>query len=499
MAKKPGTNSPKQTEMRAKRSMPKSAPKVIDLEAKEVESKKTAEAAKSIKPPQKEPAKTNTAPKAETPQKPAAGPIEKPNTKEATNKPADRSTGFGSLLAASLIGGVLALGGAWILGAFEAGNRNAPAANTAPNITNLEQRLIQLEETTTAPQTNTTSTDAIIKLIDERVAQQTNDADLAAQLGALKAQVENNAGNGELLENISTLESRLSELEANAPATSIRDEETIAALEDLATRNDILAEQVSETASIGEANGEQLAAMDERLDNMTERFAAAAQQAETVKTIARDAANTVQTLQTSIKDTLQAAETRIEQQIAILGERFENGADRLAARSLAAAALKRDIDRGEPFTASLSILQGFAQDPASLEPLLPYAAEGIAPQSALTARFSQLSADILTEVQSTSSNEGSLASRLLAGARNAVQVRRASDVEAEGPAGTIARITQALAQNDLQKASQEWQELPQAGQAISQNWHAALTARIKANAIVSQSINTFIQQAAGQN
>lgn len=496
MAKKPGTNSPKQPEIRAKRSMPKSAPKVIDLEAKEVESKKTAEAAKSVKPPQKEPAKTNTAPKAETPQKPAAGPIEKPKAKEAANKPADKSTGFGSLLAASLIGGVLALGGAWILGAFEAGNRNTPSANTATNIAGLEQRLIQLEETTTAEQTDT---DAIIKLIDERVAQQANDADLAAQLGALKAQVENNAGNAELLENISALESRLSELEANAPATSARDEETIAALEDLATRNDILAEQVSETASIGEANGEQLAAIDEQLDDMAERFAAAAQQAETVKTIARDAANTVQTLQTSIRDTLQAAETRIEQQITLLGERFENGADRLAARSLAAAALKRDIDRGEPFTASLSILQRLAQDPASLEPLLPYAADGIAPQSVLTARFSQLSADILTEVQSTSSNEGSLASRLLAGARNAVQVRRASDVEEEGPAGTIARITQALAQNDLQKASQEWQELPQAGQDISQNWHAALTARIKANAIVSQSINTFIQQAAGQN
>jgi predicted nucleic acid-binding Zn-ribbon protein len=507
MAKKPGGNAAKPTAPRGKRSAPKRAPKIIDLNAKTVkpppQPAQTA-AAKSGPPHRPEPPMPNVATKAE-PNKSAPPKTEAPKQTRAA-KSASPATGFGALLAAALIGGVVALGGAWIIGAFEAGSRVADA-----DVAALQQRLTQLEET--EPVDDGINEEAIATLVDARIADAgAGDvpASITARLDALENQSQVNgkeiaavssainaipaAENGASAEQITALQARLTTLE---DATVPRDKETVAALEDLFTRNDILAEQVSEAASTGEAVGEQLATLTGQVEDLARAIETVRQTAAEAEGKATAAGALAQATMDEAVKAVTDLETTTQTQIAALNDRIENGTDKLAARAFAAAALKRDIDRGEPFETSLATLQSLVDDPTDLDVLAPFSGSGVVPTATLISQFQNRADDILTAA-APSSEEGSLTERLLAGARNAVQFRTAADDDAGDALATIAGINEALSEGRLEDAAALWNELPEAAQKVSGDWHNALQARIEANNLVANSVDAFLQRQAGE-
>ena len=97
-----------------------------------------------------------------------------------------------------------------------------------------------------------------------------------------------------------------------------------------------------------------------------------------------------------------------------------DGPDKMAARAVAAAALKSDIDRGIPFATSLDVMRKFMPQDESLGQLAAHAAQGIPTSAKLYEEFQALSGDILTAAEPAP--ESDLSSRLVAGLKSFVKV-----------------------------------------------------------------------------
>ena len=164
--------------------------------------------------------------------------------------------------------------------------------------------------------------------------------------------------------------------------------------------------------------------------------------------------------------------------------------ERQAAQAIAAAALKNDIDQGEPFAVSLATLQSIAAQDNNFSALSAFADKGVPTASQLNGDFSSVGDAILAALAPPPAND--LKSRLLAGAQSLVKIKPIAPQEGDTPQALVAQMANALADEDLQKAADLWQEIPQAGQAVSKDWHDGLQARMLANAAVAKAVQSYL-------
>jgi len=178
-----------------------------------------------------------------------------------------------------------------------------------------------------------------------------------------------------------------------------------------------------------------------------------------------------------------------KQAVSALVEQSQNGADKKAARAIAAAALVNDINRGVPFVGSLNVMNQFVDD-TQLAPLASFAQSGIATGAALSDQFSALRVKLVSV--GTKTEAQSPLERLQSAALNLIKVQPLNAVEGDDAKAIASRISAALKVQDLAKAEAEWAMLPDESKTVSKEWHASLSARVLADTLLTSSIQSFV-------
>ena len=406
-------------------------------------------------------------------------------------------SGSGSSLIAACIGGVVALCLAALL--QFAGFLGTPGGSddASQALTDMQARLSTLEgQIANLPEPGASQSE-VTQLVDQQIS--------AIEQGAAQASEALEADIAELRERLVALSSQAQpavDSELTQSMAELRND--VAALKESLSQQSTApdAGEPAAPSSTGDAVGEgRLASAVADLEaaiatlgsDVDKKLAAVSQSAES---------NTAQqtAMGASIEQLgarLAAVDTGLEQinaDIAALRERLENGADRRAAAAIAAAALKSDIDSGQPFAASLANLRNFAAGADDLGQLDAFADSGIPPVSQLASEFETTVATAIEDA-TRPLEDGGLASRLAAGARALVDVRPIGEIEGDSPRARISQISAALRSGDLSRASQVWSALPEAAQAVSEDWHARLQARLTANTVVRGTIDAVLSSA----
>jgi hypothetical protein len=156
------------------------------------------------------------------------------------------------------------------------------------------------------------------------------------------------------------------------------------------------------------------------------------------------------------------------------------GSDRAVRLTVAAAALRTAVERGEPFATELATVKGLAKDASTVAALEPFAASGVPSNAALAHELSALIQPMLNAV-SVVPRDGNILNRLQANAEKLVRIRRVGEVPAgDDPTSTIARIEAKAAQADVAGALAELGKLPPNVRAPAQGWIAKAQLRGKA-------------------
>ena len=503
---------------------------------------------------------------------------------------ASRGPGFGALLAASVVGGAITLGGAWALGAFD-DQAGTLRDETATLRSDLDRRITAVESAERPEAITQAQVDEAIRaaLEAERANGGAPDEATAARLTELENQLATARASLATLEDepavpdssealdqaravIATLETRVNELGQRLDATensgtsgltleratALTGEAVNPVREQvagLAERVETLSGTVTER---GQALAETRATLDEVQSTLTqlregqealgtrleERIAAAAtplrerldkldattnnirsdldsglkaaeERSATLRTDLEGAVNelrqgvsdldgkvtsTAEELRGNIDTTRSELTARLDERAATTDERLEvieadiadTGPEERAAAALALANLRTRLDAGEPYQTELELVRD-TQAQADLEPLRPYATEGIATLPQLRESFDEAADQILAATRPEADGAvGGFAANL----RDLVRVRRAGDSsDGDSPRAIIADIRGALADGDLAAADQAWQRLPTAGKNASSNWHGRLLARIQAGTILPAAVSRLIRDA----
>ncbi|WP_425410662.1 mitofilin family membrane protein [Hyphococcus sp.] len=154
---------------------------------------------------------------------------------------------------------------------------------------------------------------------------------------------------------------------------------------------------------------------------------------------------------------------------------IEGASDKLKA-TLALAALRRQIDLGEPFAEELTATAQFAPERAAA--LTPYAHEGVPTEAALREQFGPAARDALAAAGQEAAGGG--VSGVLARARSLVSVRPAAPQSGDGPRAVVSRAEQAVEEGDLTGALREIENLPPGARAAMAGWITMAEARAQA-------------------
>lgn len=162
------------------------------------------------------------------------------------------------------------------------------------------------------------------------------------------------------------------------------------------------------------------------------------------------------------------------------------------ARAIASAGLKAAIDRGGPFQAELQTLASVAQNDEAVAALQAFAAKGVPSRSDLIKRYPDAADQMLAVLNKPVAGQ-SLSDRLFKSAFSVIKVRPVGNVEGTSPDAIIARIGDKLQGSDLPGALKEWDTLPDNLKAAGQDYHAALEARVKVEALVAQALEHAVK------
>ncbi|WJH41341.1 mitofilin family membrane protein [Aliirhizobium terrae] len=190
----------------------------------------------------------------------------------------------------------------------------------------------------------------------------------------------------------------------------------------------------------------------------------------------------------TIKSATEANAGRLQQAEAQINDR---GPEQQAARAVAAAALKGAIDRGGSFEAELRTYETVSGGDQAIAELQPFATKGVLSRTELQRQASSVANSMIDAVSQPDPNEG-IASRLLSSAMSVVKVRRVGDVEGDTPDAIVARFEDRLRSGDLPAAAREWDTLPDAAKAASQEFKQELDARIQVENLVGGALTRAI-------
>lgn len=154
------------------------------------------------------------------------------------------------------------------------------------------------------------------------------------------------------------------------------------------------------------------------------------------------------------------------------------------ARAIAAAGLKSAIDRGGSFMSELEAFASVAPDDPAVAELRDLAARGVPSRATLVAGFSDAASEAIAAAD-PGDPEAGLVDRLMSSAMSVVKVRRVGDVEGDSAEAIVARAEARLLNGDLDAALAEWNTLPEASLAATEDYSDALAARARSEKLIA--------------
>ncbi|GHD17605.1 COG4223 family protein [Tianweitania populi] len=346
--------------------------------------------------------------------------------------PARRGAGFGSLLAAGLIGGALALGGSMLLGSGLHDN-DAPVSGGA----------------------STADLEALRAEVGELQAAR-NTAPVAA-------------GNSDVSAEIEQLRTQVAALQQGGGEGSGGGADTQA----LTSRIDELAAQVQQLSQNGGGSGQtvDLQPLNGRIDALEQSLQAASQ-----------AAN-----QAGSADEQRL--TELQQSLATLSQRVEERAnDPRLALAITASALKAAIDRGQPFQTEFDAYVAVAPNAPEADTLRGMAASGVPTRAEISSELTGATSAMVAAGKTEPENAG-VVSRLWSSATDLVEVRPVgANVQGNEPGAIVARLEAAVQAGDYEKAIAEYDTLPAGSKSAGADFIAKVRARQAADDLVGKAL-----------
>jgi hypothetical protein len=329
------------------------------------------------------------------------------------------------LVAAGLVGGIIALAGA---GALQyAGLLGAPATGAASGV-------------------------------DDQIA------DLRAQFTALK-----NAGDGGLGMKVDGLSTALDQVKAD-----------IATLKS-ASGNDgdgaalsALSGKVAEIEKTVAALGQNRSTTPVDLGPLNEKLAAL----EALVKSAGDASTAQEGRLTALEQSVSQLSTRVDAQ----------ASQPKIALAIAASALKAALDRGGPFAAELDTFAAITPDAPQIAALRAYAETGVPTRTEIAGGM-DAAANAMVAADRPADADAGFFQGLLSSAESLVKVRPIGAVEGKGVPETVARMEVAVNQGDYAKALAEYDSLSEPVKAAGADFAGKLKARLDVEAQVDALIS----------
>lgn len=150
-----------------------------------------------------------------------------------------------------------------------------------------------------------------------------------------------------------------------------------------------------------------------------------------------------------------------------------------AAQAIAAIALEQRLRAGEPFAIEFAALTRAGVDGAALAPLKPFAESGAPSSASLAASFAKISAAILAAARPEA--EGGVLDKLLDRLRNTVRVHPVGETPGEEPEAVVSRIQAALSRGQIAAAVAAFGKLPEAARKAGGDWVKTASARAGAD------------------
>jgi hypothetical protein len=146
--------------------------------------------------------------------------------------------------------------------------------------------------------------------------------------------------------------------------------------------------------------------------------------------------------------------------------------------AILAANLLRKVESGAAYDADLAALANRGLDKGKLAPLEESARTGVATPAALAKQFFDLSPAMLSAEPQP--KENGFLNHLVNDAERLVRVRKVGDTSGDDLSGRVARIQESLDVGAVETAYQDWNALPDAAKAKSENFGEAAKGRLDA-------------------
>jgi hypothetical protein len=262
------------------------------------------------------------------------------------------------------------------------------------------------------------------------------------------------------------LSSRIAALEAQAKAAKLDDSRPIA---DLTARLGKLEQAAAKPAAAATdpALVGRLAAVENAMKALGVTLTALNRRAEESAKVTDAVQSKIDALEQSAK----ATQDKVTQ---------NGGADAVARRALAAAALRDAVSRGAPYAAELAAVKQFGADAPSVAALEPFASSGVPAEAKLSQELRDLLPAMVKAAGADASKADGFFERLQANAGRLVRIHPVGEPTGDDPSAVLARIEVKTAHNDLAGAATELDKLPPQTRALADGWRKKLAARIAA-------------------
>jgi hypothetical protein len=219
--------------------------------------------------------------------------------------------------------------------------------------------------------------------------------------------------------------------------------------------------------------GNDVAALQRRLDEIAASGQSAAKQADTALNAAEaaksasEAANKMEVQRgdlDAVTSRIMALESAVKGLAAATAP-----VDRAARFTIAAEALRAAVERGTPYQAELAALGALGVDQKATAPLEPFAASGVPSTAALAHELDALT-PALQQASEPESGDATFLGRLKANAEKLVRVTPAGAPAGNDPAAVLARIRFDAAHGDIAAALAAIDALPDSAKSLAAAW-----------------------------
>ena len=215
--------------------------------------------------------------------------------------------------------------------------------------------------------------------------------------------------------------------------------------------------------------------------------------ADEARTLAQDAGGVAAGAQTAAE-----AASRTVEELQARVEAVEE-ANRQATIAFAAATLRSAVETGGPFSAELDNLAAAGLDGAAVEPLRPFAADGVPTLPELVSGWTEAEAAMIAAARAPDA-QGNVGAQVLSGLGSLITVRPTAGAPAseDGPEAALSRMRAALTEGDLAAWRTQYDTLPEPVKAAGADFAARVAARQDALSIVDEALSGAAPASASQ-